>query len=655
MEPLKKKPRLDGALARWSFQSTCALPSVLEGKQKSGPSGAEKRAAAAALAPAKKWFRLISAPNNDPDEEPIQFYLADMQCLLKYVAQKCPSFETFLRGLGPDGLHAIISHDETTGVNVLCTEQRLKVNLFYATFTALQGIHESPRAWLPLGAVSHEQASAVRGGFSKIHALFIEEWCRQGLERGVEILPNLQVKIDIQAFVADMEAQRQALCAKGSAGLKPCAFCQNCVAKSSQAVHAGFHSICEPAIERFQQHLQEDLQAYMAAALNALPNMTLKDQDLLEKCLGYRLTGDGMWASAACCDALPLGKYVNDSMHIFFANGIASTEVNLLVAAVWKETKQSTSDIRKAVIEMAWERPGMRKRSGESKFWISRLFQASLFVGAMYKGSAKQTVALLAILRWLAESVWAYVPALQPAVDSFLKLCKCTDAVRTIAITKDYTALIALQKEHLTSFSVAWPTHERPKHHHALHLARQYSMTQCTPTCWGTEAKHKDYKQVFAKLLQHRLSQKDGGSGFSWSLLPRLLMRHCEFLNMNPLSSTGFQLTKEFSAEEICSSTGLDNCRVAPRCSIGMLELQERDILLHGAKKSAALHINFFIVKDQQLYIHVSLYNLIQASAALKRFRLTDTRTVVKWSNLLLPSVPSWWRHVGQFDLQCMP
>ena len=342
-------------------------------------------------------------------------------------------------------------------------------------------------------------------------------------------------------------------------------------------------------------------------------------------------------------------------MHIFFANGIAPTEVNLLVAAVWKETKQSTSDIRKAVIEMAWERPGMRKRSGESKFWISRLFQASLFVGAMYKGSAKQTVALLAILRWFAESVWAYVPALQPAVDSFLKLCKCTDAVRTIAITKDYTALIALQKEHLTSFSVAWPTHERPKHHHALHLARQYSMTQCTPTCWGTEAKHKDYKQVFAKLLQHRLSQKDGGSGFSWSLLPRLLMRHCEFLNMNPLSSTGFQLTKEFSAEEICSSTGLDNCRVAPRCSIGMLELQERDILLHGAKKSAALHINFFIVKDQQLYIHVSLYNLIQASAALKRFRLTDTRTVVKWSNLLLPSVPSWWRHVGQFDLQCMP
>eukprot|EP00435_Cladocopium_sp_Y103_P028716 s2238_g7.t1 len=517
MEPPVKRLRLDGALARWSYNSTCALPSVLQGKEAKGPSGAQKRAAAAALAPAKNCFRLISAPNKDPHATPIQFYLADMRCLLRYVAQKCPSFATFLRSLGPARAQAIISHDETTGGNVLCTEQRLKVTLFYATFREMQDIHESPRAWLPIGAVTHEQINAVRGGLGKIHALFIEDWCQQKLDQGVEVLPALRLKIGIQAFVADMDAQKQALCAKGS---------------------AGFHSICEPDVEKFDLHTQADLQAYMAAAFDALPTMTSKDQDLLEKCLGYRLSRDGMWNSPACCAALPLEKYVNDSMHMYFANGVACTEINLLVAAVWKETKQGISDIRDAVLEVSWERPGMKKRNG----------------------------------------------------------------------------------------------HERPKHHHALHLARQYNVTHCTPNCWGTEAKHRDYKQTFAKLLQHRLSQKNGGSSFSWSLLPRLLMRHCEFLNMHPLTTNGFELMGQFSAEDTYAVTNLKHCQVAPRCRIGMLDVQETDILLHGEQKEKAFRINFFIMKENQLYVHVNRCDLIKASAALRQFRLTATREVLSSS-----------------------
>ena len=322
MESAQKKARLDGALARWSFRSTCAVPKMLVGKEKKQPSGSQQRAAAAVLGPARNCFRLVSSPKKNRSEEPIQFYLADVRSLLKYMAQKCASFESFLRSVGSDGLHAIISHDETTGGNVLCTEQRLKVTLWYATFTALEGIHESPRAWLPLGAVTHEQANAARGGLSKLHALFIEHWCEQGLENGVEVLPNLWIKIDIQAFVSDMDAQRQALCAKGSAGLKPCAFCRNVIAKYSQAVGSGFHSICEPCVEKFELHRQDHLQTYIAAALDAWPNMTQRDQDLVERCLGFKVTRDGMWGSAACCHALPIEKFVNDSMHIFFLMGL---------------------------------------------------------------------------------------------------------------------------------------------------------------------------------------------------------------------------------------------------------------------------------------------------------------------------------------------
>jgi hypothetical protein len=84
-----------------------------------------------------------------------------------------------------------------------------------------------------VAAISHEQAEQVAGGMSKVHQLFVENFVEQRLDQGVWITPTTKISLELALFVADQDAQRAALAAKGSAGLKCCAFCQNCLAKNA--------------------------------------------------------------------------------------------------------------------------------------------------------------------------------------------------------------------------------------------------------------------------------------------------------------------------------------------------------------------------------------------------------------------------------------
>ena len=104
----------------------------------------------------------------------------------------------------------------------------------------------------------------------------------------------------------------------------------------------------------------------------------------------------------------------------------------------------------------------------------------------MYKGSAKQTLALLSLLRWVCESVWLRVPELETAAACFLKLCACVECIRTIGHTKCFDKLHALQTEHQKAFVKQWGDYVRPKHHHRLHLPFQYRALNLCPTMWGT-------------------------------------------------------------------------------------------------------------------------------------------------------------------------
>ena len=319
--PAAKKRRLLSGLARWSGQSIFGMQRALAGEDMKRPSGAKYRAVKMALAPARACYKLLEAPPKDTHMESIKFCSGDVKLLLRHLARECPSFKEFLaRSSQPLGV--ILSHDETTGGNVLATDPRQKILMMYMSFVSLQAIHESPRAWIPLASCSHEQITRIQGGMSRVHALILEDWSKQGLQQPFSVADDIQVTLDIVAFCADMDAQRAALEAKGSAGLRPCAFCCNCIGSYSDAANKdpSFHTIEEKKIAKFKQYTQKDLEAYMRLARQRLPTWTKKQQEMTERCLGFNITSHGMWQSEATCALLPISKYINDSMHLYYAN-----------------------------------------------------------------------------------------------------------------------------------------------------------------------------------------------------------------------------------------------------------------------------------------------------------------------------------------------
>ena len=646
-------PRYDAAMARFSQQSIWTLQRLLQGKEASTkPSGAMKRKFSQEMEPALRCYHLISAPNLEPASQDIQFAVAQIGELLRYVSRVVPSFSDFLRRSGK----IILSHDETTAGNVLNTDASQKVVLFYATFCELQYMHESPRAWLPIAAITHRQVSQVTGGLSKIHSLFLEDWYRQTQE-ALTLLPGVKIALTIHCLVSDLDAQRLALCAKGSAGLKPCAFCQNVLSRSAKETAANsdnFVTVHEHDLLKCQRLTQSEIEDYMARALRTWHSATKAERDLRERCLGYNIGVGGMWESAIAKRVLPLHRFVNDSMHCYFANGCCSAEIVLLLAEVKKHTGTDVATIQQVVLDAQWLRAGQQHRNGENKHWTKRLFTECFFSGNLYKGGAKQTRALTFLLRWLAESVWLSVPALEPYARCFLLLCKCVDCIRRVAQSKNYETLYRLQSEHQKLFVALYRDSTRPKHHARLHLSEQYSRLDCQRNCWGTESKHRDYKGVFAPTVCHFLTEQIGGSHFSKQLMPRLLMRHCELLRENPIAQLGFELRNPFSQQEIETETDLEGCRVSAQCSIGMLELAENDILLWGSNLAAAAKCHFFVEKESKLFLYATEGILIKTTAAQRNFQFRGPKIMKLWSELHAPTIPTWIRNGPEDFVHCL-
>lgn len=643
-------PRYDAAMARFSQRSIFTLQRLLRGqKAPTNKSGAAKRKFAQEMEPAARCYHLIKAPNVELELENIQFAVLQIGELLRYVVHTVPSFAHFLRDECSGKI--IISHDETTAGNVLNTDASQKAVLFYMTFYELQYMHESPRA------ITHRQVNQVNGGLSKIHALFLEEWHRQ-TQQPLTVLPDVRLTLKIHCMVSDLDAQRLALCAKGSAGLKPCAFCQNVVSRSAETTALSsddsFVTIHEHDLRKCQRHSQAQLEDYMTRALRAWPSTTKAEKELRERCLGYNIGAGGMWESNVAKEILPLHRFVNDSMHCYFCNGCCSAEILLLLAEAKKHTGIEISAIQQVVLDTQWLRAGHQHRGGENKHWTKRLFTESFFYGNLYKGSAKQTVALTMLLRWIAETLWLSVPELAPYARCFLLLCRCVDCIRRITQLKNYEMLSQVQSEHQQLFASLYHDSTRPKHHARLHLSEQYSRLDCEPNCWGTESKHRDYKGVFAPTVCQFITQHLGGGEFSKNLLPRLLMRHCELLRERPITKEKFELRNAFTREQVQAETGLERCQVSGHCRVGMLDLEENDILLSGSDLSTADKIHFFVERNNILFLYVTQGLLTKKTESLRTFQLRGSQTMKLWSELQAPTIPSWIKDCPEDFVHCL-
>ena len=171
---------------------------------------------------------------------------------------------------------------------------------------------------------------------------------------------------------------------------------------------------------------------------------------------------------------------------------------------------------------------------------------------------------------------------------------------------------------------------------------------------WGTESKHKCYKGIFAANFRHWLTDENGGSQFSTRLLPRLALRHMELWNDRPLTPGGFVLEQLFSDIDIQKETGLVGVLIARRCRIGILDLQEKDLILWGPSFERAGICHFFLEKKAELYVYLSQYKFAHGTDSVKTFHITQEKLMVKWKCLDNVKTCSWWRQINS-HVQCLP
>jgi hypothetical protein len=313
------------------------------------------------------------------------------------------------------------------------------------------------------------------------------------------------VSVKLKIFISDLDSQRAAMAAKGSAALKPCCFCSNCIAQyaGDSCSDEGFRTVAEHDFDRFRQYDRQDLETCILGGLARVSTWPKCERDLRERVLGFNFDGHSLWACPVSRALLHVDMIQNDALHCYWSNGICNSEMMLLLEEAKRHLGVDLAALAEVCLAAKWRR-ATAERQGPS--FLRRLFKDCLFGSAGFKGSASETIALAALLRWVADAHWCSIPSLRGAAQSFLQLCRVTDLLRGRRRGDAAWQDLAMEQSlHQKLFAEQYPGRSRPKHHCRLHLPQQYRRDRGACVCWGVEAAHKNYKAVFASTLQHLL------------------------------------------------------------------------------------------------------------------------------------------------------
>eukprot|EP00438_Fugacium_kawagutii_P014404 Skav204534 [mRNA] locus=scaffold1211:156735:157808:+ [translate_table: standard] len=326
---------LQQAVASYSENSIFQLSRLLSGQhgRKKAATGAFKRKVGLALAPFRACFHpvVVAGLRSGAKET---FFMADMKQVLRQMVQHNQSLQRLFVAHNGQEIRVILAHDECTAGNVLNPQLRQKTLLFYCMLSVFEPIKDSARAWIPVAAISHDEVKRCQGGIAAVTRAFLHAWFTADLETSFPVTDTCQVSLKLIAFISDLDSQRTAFSAKGSAALKPCMFCSNCVMRGAAAAENDpehFFTVAEHDLDRFEKYDVGDLKRCIARWLTAVDTMSKADKELREKCLGFVLEKQSLWADPMVSAKFDLSMAMNDSIRKIFI-----TQVLIFLCQVFK-------------------------------------------------------------------------------------------------------------------------------------------------------------------------------------------------------------------------------------------------------------------------------------------------------------------------------
>ena len=381
----------------------------------------------------------------------------------------------------------------------------------------------------------------VEGGVSAVLCAMLERFVTQEFTDGVCLPGGFRFRQKDKAyFLGDLDAVRQIYSLKGSAGLRCCILCRNVLKANSGVVEFDPYFVEIGAADGFEANTDAEIWA----VCDRLARVESKaEMHRLEKVSGLTFDSKSLMFNQRERVKLPPFHMINDYMHSYLCNGVASWEVALLMEKIEQHTSLNLEMLREAAISAKWKSRRCSPRCLPS--YIPKMFHARLFGEGLYKGQAHQTASILPLLQYYVETVIEpnkQLPA--EVILSFKRLCDCVYFIRTLnhsmerVSSKDTQHLDEIQRSHQISFTRAYDA-VKPKHHVRFHLPAQYLQTGLFLSCECLESRHRQYKtgvaanqrstvkdfamfsgRVLARLLQVNFKLlKDKGLPF-WELLP---------------------------------------------------------------------------------------------------------------------------------------
>ena len=497
-------------------------------------------------------------------------------------------------------------------------------------------------AWIPIAVVQHLQCDNISAGLSAVMAVILRAVHSQSCADGFALpaLNQRRVKINTQGyFLSDQDAQRGTWHTKGSAGLKPCMFCSNITKKNSLPDSTRFLSICSAEKHQFRCIYDAD----WTEAHAHLATMSRKDRVDWEKAYGLQYQPHGMVADGTAFAALPPSRACNDAMHCYYANGIASLELQLIVQAL-AEHGLALSSLRELASASAWL-GGLGTRP-------AYLLADEMFEDKMYKGDAKHTLACVYLMLYYLDILFPDDHQLAKEKSSMIALKQCCAELQSLhtcwtSITESnqIRCLDETQIKHQRFFGEAYEKDlYRPKHHHRLHLPEATLQLGFLPRAACQEKKHQALKG--RGLVNDQKGKLSNPVLLQRGLLPRLLLDTIQLANDFGLAQWELLPPLRVPALEWRGMLRDPGAVAAREMQLLQINIHVGGVIFHGAH-AARVRV---CLRDS----HGNLFLGVQPLAFHKRCCWGTIWNIGSQEALLVPvqisnqiHAPVWWREEG--------
>ena len=584
------------------------------------------------------------------DDKPVVFYMCNVKKCLETVFAKCSNYACLVQQVMQDTpgivFDLLLYNDEASGGNILAPNSAKKVSLWYFSLRQA-GFLWADCVWHPLCLLQHPQFDKIKGGFSAATCKIVQELSDQQLNLGfpVQFANGFKIiRLQLSHMLSDLDSIRYALDCKGSAGIRCCHLCSNCVKKDSKIPDYNnyFKDISHHKFNEFVEQTDGDIFDVIDQLSDTALRVSKSALQKKETACGFNHNPDGLLSHRLCRDMLPPSSFILDSMHLYWSQGIAALETNTIYRA-WKEL--GVGDLH-AFLAMDWK-TGLQPTCSPS--WRKTLGHDSMFVGNAYKGSAANLVAFLPLFEYFLSRVLSSRSLLENEMASFKALGRISIELRKLQHQQGQISTEKLQELQISHQKMVVQAYGagycKPKHHMRFHQAVQMKRNNFHCDAFAAERKHKTYKSHIGLHRFDTWSQNDRGA-FSQLVLRAIWQHHVPSLQSFVFGTELLGTTS--MSEQISAALGKNCCRTSCKIQHRGKTLQENDLLL-GAHPGI---IKSLAQADSDFYVVIQPLQLEEQTEFWSRWNAHGNKKLLPISQI--GRTPTWWLNLQPGSWLCL-